>query len=56
MDLHEVDGVTTMKYSLAFRDKAGRDHMTKFDGHSATFDHVASYLKTLIEGDEPVSG
>ena len=33
MDLHETDGVTTLTYRLAFRDQAGRDHMTKFDGH-----------------------
>ena len=32
MDLHESDGVTTLTMTLAFRDKAGRDHMTKSDG------------------------
>lgn len=26
MDLHETDGVTTLTWTLAFRDKAGRDH------------------------------
>jgi hypothetical protein len=32
MQLHETDGVTTLTARLAFRDKAGRDHMTRFDG------------------------
>ena len=32
VDLHETDGVTTLTMTLAFRDQAGRDHMTKFDG------------------------
>jgi len=56
MDLHEVEGVTTMTIRLAFRDQAGRDHMTKFDGHSASFDNVEDYLISLLEGDEAVSG
>ena len=56
MDLHEVDGVTTLSYRLAFRDKAGRDHMTTFDGHEASFDNVDDYLRSLVEGNEAVSG
>jgi hypothetical protein len=32
MQLHEIDRVTTLTMRLAFRDKAGRDHMTGFDG------------------------
>ena len=56
MDLHEDDGVTTMKYRLAFRDQAGRDHMTKFDGHEASFDNVENYLNSLLEGNGTVSG
>jgi uncharacterized protein YndB with AHSA1/START domain len=55
MDLEEVDGVTTMKYSLAFRDKAGRDHMTKFDGHEASFNNVEDYLISLVEGTGAVA-
>jgi uncharacterized protein YndB with AHSA1/START domain len=54
MDLHEVDGVTTLSYRLAFRDKAGRDHMTKFDGHEASFDNVEDYLTSLVRGNEAV--
>jgi len=47
MDLHETDGVTKLTHRLAFRDRAGRDHMTKFDGIEASFDNVADYLRTL---------
>ena len=32
VDLHGTDGVTRVKMNLAFRDQAGRDHMTKTDG------------------------
>jgi len=56
MDLHETDGVTKLTYSLAFRDKAGRDHMTKFDGHEANFDNVEAYLRSLLEPKGMVSG
>ena len=45
MDLHEADGVTTLTYSLAFRDKAGRDHMTRYDGLLANFDNLKDYLE-----------
>lgn len=50
VDLSEADGITTMKWSLAFSDKAGRDHMKKFDGIQANFDNVEDYLRTLTEG------
>jgi uncharacterized protein YndB with AHSA1/START domain len=49
MDLHETDGVTTLTYRLAFRDQAGRDHMTKFDGMLASFDNVDHYLRSLLD-------
>jgi uncharacterized protein YndB with AHSA1/START domain len=49
MDLHETDGVTTLTYRLAFRDKAGRDHMTKFDGIEANFDNVEDYVRSLLD-------
>ena len=48
MDLHEHDGVTTLTWALAFRDKAGRDHMTRFDGVEANFDNVEKYLRSLL--------
>jgi len=47
MDLRETDGVTTLTWTLAFRDQAGRDHMTKFDGIEANFDNVETYLRSI---------
>jgi len=56
MDLHEADGVTKLTHRLAFPDQAGRDHMTKFDGIEANFDHVEDYLRSLLDPAGPVSG
>lgn len=56
MDLHERDGVTTLTWRLAFRDQAGRDHMTKYDGIEAGFDNVAAYLRSLLESQGGASG
>jgi uncharacterized protein YndB with AHSA1/START domain len=55
-DLHEADGVTTLTHTLAFRDKAGRDHMTKYDGLEANFDNVEDLLRSLLDPDRTVSG
>jgi uncharacterized protein YndB with AHSA1/START domain len=49
MELAEAGGVTTLTWSLAFRDQAGRDHMTRFDGIEANFDNVEDYLRSLLE-------
>ena len=49
MELQEIDGVTTMKLLLAFRDQAGRDHMTKFDGQESSWDHLEDYLTSLLD-------
>ena len=48
MQLHEADGVTTLTITLAFRDKAGRDHMTRFDGQEASLDAVEDILESLL--------
>jgi uncharacterized protein YndB with AHSA1/START domain len=48
-DLQETDGVTKVTYRLAFRDKAGRDHMTKYDGLLANFDHEEDLLRSLLD-------
>ena len=48
MDLHEAGGVTKLTYRLAFRDKAGRAHMTKYDGLLANFDNEEDYLRSLL--------
>jgi uncharacterized protein YndB with AHSA1/START domain len=54
--LHETDGVTKLTSRLAFRDKAGRDHMTKTDGFEASYDHVEDLLRSLLDPNETVSG
>ncbi len=49
MVLHESLGVSQVIYSLAFRARAGRDHMIKYDGLVANFDNVENLLKTLLD-------
>ena len=56
VELHETDGVTKLTHRLAFRDKAGRDHMTKFDGLEANFDNVEDLLRSLLDPRGAVSG
>jgi uncharacterized protein YndB with AHSA1/START domain len=46
--LHEIDGVTTMSLNLAFRDQAGRDHMSRTDGFADSTNKMADYLRTLL--------
>jgi hypothetical protein len=41
---------------LAFRDKAGRDHMTKTDGLKANYDNVEDLLRSLLDPKGTVSG
>jgi hypothetical protein len=48
MDLREADGITTLTWKLAFRDQAGRDHMTKFDGILESFDRTDALLRSLL--------
>jgi uncharacterized protein YndB with AHSA1/START domain len=56
MDLHEADGVTKLTYRLAFRDQAGRDHMTRYDGLLANFDNEEDLLRSLLDPSGTVSG
>ena len=56
MELTETDGVTKLTYRLTFRDQAGRDHMTKFDGIEANLDNVEDFLGSLLDPKGPVSG
>jgi uncharacterized protein YndB with AHSA1/START domain len=56
IDLHETDGVTTLTIKLAFRDKAGRDHMTKFDGFEDQFDRTEDLLRSLLDQKGTASG
>jgi uncharacterized protein YndB with AHSA1/START domain len=53
-DLQETDGVTTLTMSLAFRDQAGRDHMTRFDGQESGLDKLEDYLRSLLEPKETI--
>jgi uncharacterized protein YndB with AHSA1/START domain len=55
MVLQETHGVTKVRYSLAFRDRVGRDHMTKFDGLAANFDNVEDLLGSLLDPKRTVS-
>jgi len=55
VNLQETDGVTKLTHRLAFRDKAGRDHMTKYDGIEANFDNIENYLRSLLDSDETVT-
>jgi uncharacterized protein YndB with AHSA1/START domain len=49
-ELHETDAVTTMTITLAFRDQAGRDHMTRFDGQEDGYNKMEDYLRSLLDG------
>jgi uncharacterized protein YndB with AHSA1/START domain len=54
-DLHESGGVTKLTYRLAFRDQAGRDHMTQYDGLLANFDNEEALLRSLLDQKGTVS-
>jgi len=48
-DLKETDGVTKLTVTMAFRDQAGRDHMTTSDGQEDSLDKLEDYLRSLLE-------
>jgi len=48
-ELRETDGVTTLTTTLAFRDEAGRAHMTRSDGQEDSFNKLEDYLSSLLE-------
>lgn len=48
MELRENEGVTTLSWSMKFRDKAGRDHMTRFDGQMGGLDGIEDILESLL--------
>jgi uncharacterized protein YndB with AHSA1/START domain len=56
VELHEADGATRLTHRLAFRDKAGRDHMTKTDGLEANYDNVEDLLSSLLGPEQTASG
>ncbi len=49
VELKETGGVTTARMTLAFRDRAGRDHMTKTDGQEDSWDKMEDYLRSLMQ-------
>jgi uncharacterized protein YndB with AHSA1/START domain len=49
MALQETDGVTTLTWSLAFSDQAGRDHMTNFDGQQDSLDEMENILRSALD-------
>jgi uncharacterized protein YndB with AHSA1/START domain len=49
VELHETEGVTTATMTLAFRDQAGRDHMTRTDGQESSWDKMEDYLLSLVD-------
>ena len=49
VDLHETDGMTKLTMKLMFRDQAGRDHMTRFDGQQASLDEMEDVLRSLLD-------
>jgi hypothetical protein len=51
----ECSFVTKVTHRLAFRDEAGRDHMTKYDGLLANFDNEEDLLRSLLDPDGTVS-
>ena len=51
MLLRETDGVTTLTNTMAFRDQAGRDHMTEFDGQQDSLDDMEDILRSLLDAD-----
>jgi hypothetical protein len=44
--------VTRLTVTMVFRDKAGRDHMTKHDGQESSFDKLEDYLMSLLAQEE----
>jgi uncharacterized protein YndB with AHSA1/START domain len=52
VELRAGDGVTKLTHRLAFRDQAGRDHMTATDGLEANYDNVAELLRSLLDPRE----
>ncbi|HWE57996.1 MAG TPA: SRPBCC domain-containing protein [Acidimicrobiales bacterium] len=47
VELVEAKGRTRLTNTLAFRDQAGRDHMTATDGQEDSFDKLERYLWSL---------
>jgi hypothetical protein len=55
VELREADGLTKLTHTLAFRDQAGRNHMTATDGLEANYENVEDLLRSL-DPKKTVSG
>jgi uncharacterized protein YndB with AHSA1/START domain len=49
--LSEVNGVTKLTTTLAFRDKAGRANMTRHDGQAESYDAMEDLLTSLLDAE-----
>jgi uncharacterized protein YndB with AHSA1/START domain len=47
VELEETDGVTKLTMTLAFRDRAGRAHMTTSDGQEDSWNKMEDYLRSI---------
>jgi uncharacterized protein YndB with AHSA1/START domain len=56
VELRETDGVTTLTTMMAFRDQAGRAHMSTNDGQEDSFNKLEDYLTSLLDREGAVSG
>jgi uncharacterized protein YndB with AHSA1/START domain len=56
VDLHEAHGVTKLTVKLAFRDRAGRDYMSKSDGQEDSLDKMKALLRSLLDPKATISG
>jgi hypothetical protein len=45
--------VTTLTIMLVFGDKAGRDHMTKYDGFLDSLERTDDLVRSLLDQREP---
>ena len=54
VELQAADGATTLTMTLAFRDQAGRSHMTATDGQEDRLDKLEDYLRSLLEPKDTV--
>lgn len=56
VELHETNGVTKLTTLMAFRDEAGRAHMSTNDGQEDSFNKLEDYLTSLLDREGAVSG
>jgi uncharacterized protein YndB with AHSA1/START domain len=54
VELHETDGVTKLTTMMAFRDEAGRAHMSTHDGQEDSFNKLEDYLTSLLDREGAV--